>query len=108
MRPPAPAYATALLVSLTAWGLLSSCHSKSEDRAASAPRAAAFAVRSTLTLEELERRSGVPVDHLIRELHLPGNVPTQVPLRRLVADLGLDMREVRRVVREYRASHPAG
>jgi hypothetical protein len=61
-----------------------------------------YVVRSVLTLEDVEREAGVPVDHLIRELRLPENVPTDVPLRKLVSDLGLDMREVRRVVREYR------
>lgn len=55
------------------------------------------------TLEDVERQTGVPVEHLVRRLHLPENVPTDVPLRRLSSDLGFEMREVRRIVREYLA-----
>jgi hypothetical protein len=88
-----------VLVAALAWHFTSS----EPTAAPSAARPSGpYTVRSVLTLQDIEREAGVPIDHLVHELHLPENVPTNVPLRKLVTDLGLDMREVRRVVREYR------
>jgi hypothetical protein len=64
-------------------------------------------VHAAATLDDVERQTGVPVEHLIRELHLPENVATDVPLRQLSVQLGFEMRDVRRIVREYLETHAA-
>jgi hypothetical protein len=66
-----------------------------------------YHVRSDATLQDVERDTGVPVAHLIRELALPDNVPTNVPLRQVSTHFGFEMREVRRIVREYLEQHGA-
>ena len=63
-------------------------------------------VHAAETLDDVERQTGVPVEHLVRELHLPENVATDVPLRQLAVQLGFEMRDVRRIVREYLETHP--
>jgi hypothetical protein len=59
-------------------------------------------IRGNLTLQELEARTGVPVEHVLRELGLPEEVPRDAHLGRLRRQYGFDMARVRRIVDDYR------
>jgi hypothetical protein len=59
-------------------------------------------LRGDLTLEELEARTGVPAEYVLRELGLPAQVPRDARLGRLRRQYGFDMAEVRRIVDDYR------
>jgi hypothetical protein len=58
-------------------------------------------IHGTMSLEQVERASGVPVDHLIRQLRLPAGVSRTEPLRQLTAAHGFTMDDVRRIVTDY-------
>jgi hypothetical protein len=58
-------------------------------------------VRGAMTLADVERTTGVPVDHLVRELGLPPGVAADERLGRLRRAHGFSMADVRRVVDDY-------
>lgn len=62
------------------------------------------AVRGDLTLQELEAQTGVPVEHVLRELGLPEAVPRDERLGKLRRRYGFDMERVRRIVADYRGT----
>jgi len=59
-------------------------------------------IRGSMTLGELEERSGVPASYILEELDLPPNIPDHQRLGNLVRQYGLEMDDIRRVVHEYR------
>jgi len=58
-------------------------------------------VHGTMSLEEVARATGVPADHLIRQLRLPADVARTRPMRELTGAHGFTMDDVRRVVADY-------
>jgi len=61
-------------------------------------------IRGDLTLRELEAQTGVPADHVVRELGLPDGVRRDERLGRLRRQYGFDMGQVRRIVDDYRTA----
>ena len=59
-------------------------------------------VRGELTLRELEAQTGVPAEHVLRELGLPEELPRDERLGRLRRRYGFDIGDVRRIVADYR------
>jgi hypothetical protein len=59
-------------------------------------------IHGTMSLEQVERASGVPAEHLIRQLRLPAGVSRTEPLRQLTGAHGFTMDDVRRIVTDYR------
>ena len=53
------------------------------------------------TLRELEAQTGVPAEHVLRELGLPEEVPRDERLGKLRRQYGFDMALVRRIVDDY-------
>jgi hypothetical protein len=66
-----------------------------------APAAETASVHGTMSLEEAARATGVPIEHFIRELRLPADVPRTSPLRELTGAHGFTMDDVRRIVADY-------
>ena len=58
-------------------------------------------VHGTMSLDEVARATGVPAEHLIRELRLPSDVSRAQALRELTGAHGFRMDDVRRVVADY-------
>jgi len=58
-------------------------------------------IHGTMSLEQVARASGVPVEHLIRQLRLPAGVSRSEPLRQLTGAHGFTMDDVRRIVADY-------
>ncbi|HIJ72597.1 MAG TPA: DUF4405 domain-containing protein [Candidatus Hydrogenedentes bacterium] len=63
-------------------------------------RGPAHQFNGSITLREVEQRTGVSVNIVLRELGLPPDVPTSEQLGRLRKRYGFDMREVREIVQE--------
>lgn len=61
-------------------------------------------VRGELSLRELEAQTGVPAEHVLRELGLPEQLPRDARLGRLRRQYGFDMARVRRIVDDYRGA----
>ena len=64
---------------------------------------AAPEVHGYMSLDSAARATGVPVEHLARQLRLPLDVPRTTPLRDVGRSHGFNMDDVRRIVREYPA-----
>jgi hypothetical protein len=62
-------------------------------------------IRGTLTLLELEQRTGVPAAHVIEKLKLPADLALDNRLGPLHFEYNFEMEDVRRVVADYK-SHP--
>jgi len=58
-------------------------------------------IHGTMSLEQVARASGVPVEHLIQQLRLPAGVSRTEPLRQLTGAHGFTMDDVRRIVTDY-------
>jgi hypothetical protein len=58
-------------------------------------------IHGTMSLEQVARASGVPAEHLIRQLRLPAGVSRTEPLRQLTGAHGFTMDDVRRIVTDY-------
>ena len=58
-------------------------------------------IHGTMSLEQVARAGGVPVEHLIRQLRLPAGVSRTEPLRQLTGAHGFTMDDVRRIVTDY-------
>ncbi len=58
-------------------------------------------IHGTMSLAEVVRSSGIPMDLLVRGLRLPAGVPRDRPLRELTREHGFTMDDVRRVVTDY-------
>jgi hypothetical protein len=71
------------------------------DTTVCAPAGETASVHGTMSLEEAARASGVPAEHLIRELRLPADMPRTRPLRDLTGAHGFTMDDVRRIVADY-------
>ena len=69
----------------------------------------AVKIRGGMSLVDVERETGVPTSHLIRELGLPPSTSRDVNLGRLKREYGFDMPRVREIVRKHLAeAKPAG
>ena len=55
-------------------------------------------IKGTMTLAEVETMFGVPADALLRDLSLPSDTPTDVPLKQIMQPLGREVQEVRQAV----------
>lgn len=62
-------------------------------------------IRGSMTLREVTELTGVPVDYLIKALGLPGNIDPDERIGRLRKQYGTGPDDVRRVVKEYGATH---
>jgi len=71
------------------------------DTTGCAPAGETTSVHGTMSLEEAARATGVPAEHLVRELRLPTDVPRTRPLRELTGAHGFTMDDVRRIVADY-------
>jgi hypothetical protein len=54
-----------------------------------------------MTLAEIEARTGVPVEEILRELGLPSGLPSEERLGRLRRAYGFEMHDVREVIRRH-------
>lgn len=55
-------------------------------------------IAGSMTLREVEQRSGVPAAALVEELGLPANLPTDEKLGKLRRQYGFEMSDVRKAV----------
>jgi hypothetical protein len=60
-----------------------------------------ISIRGSMTLGEIEQQTGVPAAYIIQELGLPEDTPLDSQTGRLRRSYGIEMDDVRRVVREY-------
>lgn len=63
-------------------------------------------VRGNMTLEEVERATGVSAARILRELGLPADTPTNERLGRLRRTHGFEIERVRAIVEEARLAEP--
>jgi len=59
-----------------------------------------FQIEGSMTLTDVEKLTGIPTSAILRELGLPGNLPTDVNLGRLRKEYGFEMNVVRDAVRK--------
>jgi len=59
-----------------------------------------YGIDGSMTLSDVEKRTGVPSAVLLRELGLPSSLPTDVNLGKLRKQYGFEMNDLRKVVRE--------
>jgi hypothetical protein len=59
-----------------------------------------YHIDGSMTLTEVEQRTGVPGAVILRELGLPNNLPMDERLGRLRKEHGLELNDVREVVRK--------
>ena len=59
-----------------------------------------FQIEGSMTLADVEKLTGIPASAILRELGLPGNLPTDVNLGRLRKEYGFEMNAVRDAVRK--------
>ena len=59
-------------------------------------------IRGSMTLAEVQEKSGVPADHITGELELPPGVGYDERLGRLKTAYGFTINDVRRIVQTYR------
>ena len=59
-------------------------------------------IRGSMSLNEVHRTAGVPVEYLLRELNLPPETDRNQPLRELKDAHGFDMDRVNELVEKYR------
>jgi len=59
-----------------------------------------FQIEGSMTLADVEKLTGIPSSAILRELGLPGNLPTDVKLGRLRKEYGFEMNAVRDAVRK--------
>ena len=65
------------------------------------PKSLEDQINGSMTLAEVEQRTGVPATVILSELHLPPNVPTDERLGRLRRTYGFDINNVREVVQKH-------
>jgi hypothetical protein len=58
-----------------------------------------------MTWQEVIDYCQVPLDQLVAELGLPEDVNTQMRMRELVSQLGIEVLNIRQVVEGYQATH---
>lgn len=63
-------------------------------------------IRSSMTLQEIEDASGVPVAYILETLNLPKNVPTNERIGRLKSRYGFEINDLRQVVKDYKPEQP--
>jgi hypothetical protein len=59
-------------------------------------------IRGSMTLAELEQKTGVPAEHILKALNLPDSISKDQRLGILKRTYGFEMGDVRRVIREYK------
>jgi hypothetical protein len=62
----------------------------------------AFQINGSITLREVEEKTGVPAAVILSELGLPASLSTDERLGRLRRQYGFEMHDVQEVVRKYR------
>ena len=65
------------------------------------PTSTAYQIDGSMTLREVQQRTGVSSEVVLRELGLPLNVPTDERLGRLRRRYGFEMHDVREVVQKH-------
>lgn len=55
----------------------------------------------TMSLDSVARTGGIPIENLIRGLHLPAGVRRSRPLSELMREHGFTLQDVQRVVEDY-------
>jgi hypothetical protein len=63
-------------------------------------------LRGSMTLGDLERATGVPASHVLRQLGLPPDLSREEPLGRMARERNFQMEDVRRIVDAY--AQPGG
>jgi hypothetical protein len=71
------------------------------DRTGQAPKPADDQIAGSMTLLEVERLTGVPAATIVKELGLPGDVPTDERLGRLRRKYGFEIHAVREIVEKH-------
>lgn len=61
-----------------------------------------ISIRGTMTLMEIQDKTGVPYEHILAELGVPKDTPPNEKLGRLRATYGFSTEDVRRVVKAYK------
>jgi hypothetical protein len=60
-----------------------------------------YEIRGSMTLNEIERVTNVPVEYIIESLKLPTSIPLDEKLGYLKNEYGFDMNEVRTIIENY-------
>ncbi len=58
-------------------------------------------IHGSMTLSEMEQETGVPADHVLKALGLPGNIPVHTRLGNIASRYNLDMGDFRKVIYQY-------
>ncbi len=59
------------------------------------------AIRGYMTLEEVNQSTGVPIDHLLKQLGISENIPPNQKLGELRRKYNFDMEQVRQIIKSY-------
>jgi len=59
-------------------------------------------IRGSMTLREVEKATGVPVNHIVASLRLPGSISEGERLGRLRRTYGFEINDVRKIVQDYK------
>jgi len=65
------------------------------------PTSPRYQIDGSMTLREVEQRTGVPAPVVLKELGLPLDVPTDERLGRLRREYGFDMHDVQNIVQKH-------
>lgn len=65
------------------------------------PRGLAYQIDGSMTLRDIEQRTGVSAEIVLRELGLPHDLPTDERLGRLRKEYGFEMHDVREIVQKH-------
>jgi hypothetical protein len=77
-------------------------------RSGEQPNQPTHQITGSMTLQEVEQHTGVPVAVIVKELGLPKNVPTDEQLGRLRRKYGFEMEDVRQIVQRHAEERPTG
>jgi hypothetical protein len=62
-------------------------------------------VRGRMSLNEIEKQTGVPATHLIEHFGMPSDVPLDVGVAKLGKQYGFEIADVRTAISEYKTEH---
>jgi hypothetical protein len=65
-----------------------------------------FEIRGSMSLAEIQLTTGVPADHILRELGLPPGTSIHERLRTLKDVYGFEVSQVRRIVEAFKGAAP--
>lgn len=60
-----------------------------------------YSIEGLTTLGDIEKQTGIPAATILRELNLPGNIPTNEQLGKLSKEYNFTLQDVRDIVQEH-------